>query len=251
MAAEQLDDEEKKFRVRARRRLVGAIALVLLMVTVLPMVLDDHDNRNTVKPEIAIDIPSQENSNFSSSVVPTSPTAATSQQTPAPLDKPQEAVAAPGAPSPQANALPPAGPAKQGVAGAEKSASDLKPPVPKPLPGAPVAAQGDVPQGSAKSAVNNDQPVNGAVASSTPVADTPKKGTYSVQVGVFSDPAKIKKLRDEFSKGGLESYTEQLNTAKGAKTRLRCGPYPTKPEAQAALEKLKVLGYGGILVTNP
>ena len=37
MAAEQSNEQEIQFKKRARRRLVGAIALVLLMVAVLPM----------------------------------------------------------------------------------------------------------------------------------------------------------------------------------------------------------------------
>src|SRR5690606_23455379 len=65
----QLDEQEIQFKKKARRRLVGAIALVLLMVTILPMVLDD---RSTDMPqqEIAISIPNQDEEEFTSSVTP-------------------------------------------------------------------------------------------------------------------------------------------------------------------------------------
>lgn len=36
-------DQGLSFKKRARRRLVGAIALVLLMVIILPMVLEDRE----------------------------------------------------------------------------------------------------------------------------------------------------------------------------------------------------------------
>lgn len=72
MAAEQLNEQEIQFKKRARRRLVGAIALVLLMVTVLPMLLDDRTVK-TPQQEITITIPSQENSDFTSKVVPITP----------------------------------------------------------------------------------------------------------------------------------------------------------------------------------
>jgi len=72
MAAEPSNEQEIQFRKRARRRLVGAIALVLLMVAVLPMLLDDHSTE-VQQQEIAINIPSQDNSDFTSRVVPTAP----------------------------------------------------------------------------------------------------------------------------------------------------------------------------------
>lgn len=72
MATEKLSEQEIQLRKRARRRLVGAIALVLLMVTVLPMVLDDRDSQ-TPQPEIAVNIPSQDDNDFSSRIVPVEP----------------------------------------------------------------------------------------------------------------------------------------------------------------------------------
>ena len=69
MAANQLSEQEIQFRKRARRRLVGAIALVLLMVTVLPMLLDDREVKPTPQ-DIAITIPSQDGTGFSSRIVP-------------------------------------------------------------------------------------------------------------------------------------------------------------------------------------
>jgi DedD protein len=72
MPAEQLNEQEIQFKKRARRRLVGAIALVLLMVTVLPMLLDDRSAR-TPQQEIAITIPSQQDTDFNSKVAPAAP----------------------------------------------------------------------------------------------------------------------------------------------------------------------------------
>lgn len=72
-------DQEIMFKKRARRRLVGAIALVLLMVIVLPMILKDR----TVSPpqeKITITLPSDQHtsaaappSDFDSSIVPADP----------------------------------------------------------------------------------------------------------------------------------------------------------------------------------
>lgn len=125
MATEKLSEQEIQLRKRARRRLVGAIALVLLMVTVLPMVLDDRDSQ-TPQPEIAVNIPSQDDNDFSSRIVPVEPGAEDMPQAnqspdtpvesplpqpdPAPLPVPEPAPV----PEPKVEAAPvkPAAPAK-------------------------------------------------------------------------------------------------------------------------------------------
>lgn len=69
--AQSLSDEQIQLRGKARRRLVGAIALVLVISAVLPMVLD-----NKPKPasqDIAIDIPKQDSVGFAPAPPPTAP----------------------------------------------------------------------------------------------------------------------------------------------------------------------------------
>jgi DedD protein len=85
MQRETAGDQELNLKKRARRRLVGAIALVLLMVIVLPMILKD---RATTSPQeqVTITLPSEqtspEASDFDSSIVPTdSPIAPTPEVT--------------------------------------------------------------------------------------------------------------------------------------------------------------------------
>ena len=52
-------DQELQFKKRARRRLVGAVALVLLMIVVLPMILRDR-TAQAPKQDVVISIPSQD-----------------------------------------------------------------------------------------------------------------------------------------------------------------------------------------------
>lgn len=73
----QLDEQEIRFRKQARRRLVGAIALVLLMVTILPMILDDHSAVRP-QPEISLTIPGQDDEDFAASLAQPAPQAAVS-----------------------------------------------------------------------------------------------------------------------------------------------------------------------------
>jgi DedD protein len=52
-------EQELQFKKRARRRLVGAIGLVLLMITILPLLLKDKTEQSVSK-DILISIPSQD-----------------------------------------------------------------------------------------------------------------------------------------------------------------------------------------------
>jgi DedD protein len=214
MAAEQLDDKEKHFRVRARRRLIGAVALVLLMVTVLPMVLDDRGNARAPQPEIAITIPSPQNAEFSSKIVPVTPPSAPTAplQMASPLERPQPA-ATPGTKAPPAASAPPEAAASKSVAVAKPASTPTPQPKAQPAP-------------------------------------TAGKGGFAVQVGVFSDATKVGQMRKKIAEKGVSCYTENLDTPKGAKIRLRCGPYQDRAEAQQALDTLKAAGFGGILVTT-
>ena len=87
MQKETAGDQELNLKKRARRRLVGAIALVLLMIIVLPMILKDRAATNP-QEKITISLPGEQQtvtpaapSDFDSSIVPTEPSAATPQTT--------------------------------------------------------------------------------------------------------------------------------------------------------------------------
>ena len=81
MQREPAGEQELNLKKRARRRLVGAIALVLLMVIVLPMILKDR-TATTPAEKITITLPSDQAttesaqtapSDFDSSIVPAEP----------------------------------------------------------------------------------------------------------------------------------------------------------------------------------
>ncbi len=238
MAADQLTDKEDQFKRRARRRLVGAIALVLLMVTVLPMVLDDRSNQSPAQPEIAISIPSQEGADFTSKIVPVTPQQATTSV--APVEKSTEVPQA--ANSHKAD---PSGPVADKMPG-EKVATNATTAVKEPPA---TNKSSEPPADSAASKAETAKPVPAeAKAKLTPQAI--RKGSLSVQIGVFSDAAKVKQMLTKISETGTTCYTENMDTPKGVKIRVRCGPFADKTAAQQALENLKASGFKGILVTN-
>jgi len=282
MAADQLSEQEIQFRKRARRRLIGAVALVLLMVTVLPMVLDERES-TAPQPEIAISIPSQDGSDFSSKIVPTAPSSAASVPVPvAPAGAPATSKASIKPASVAPEVAKPAAPAsaKKDESGSASAIHDVtaepvpvESPVSAEVSSSPDATPAEPQAATEQKAAEKSKSVTASVSktekpaqASKPVqlaspvkavtdkssADKAqaKKGSFSVQLGVLLATANIKPLQAKVGAQGLHSYTETLNTPKGTMVRLRAGPFATRPEAEQAYEKLKAVGLSGIIVTN-
>lgn len=206
-----IDEQEIQFRKRARRRLVGAIALVLLMVTVLPMVLDDR-SANLPQQEIEISIPSQDDDEFTSSVTPYNPEPETAVQAETlPETTPQDALAT----------------ETPAVAEADAATAAKTP--------APVVDNKSTP-------ASKPIPVQ-------PTAKSPSP-TYSVQIGVFSDAANVRQLESKLKARGLQPSTEKLQTAQGEKIRLRVGPFASRELAEEAMGKIKAASLSGMIITN-
>lgn len=242
MANEALTDQEKEFRKRARRRLIGAVALVLLMVTVLPMLLDDRSDENAPRPDVTISIPSQDDGEFSSKIVPVTP----SQPAPAPVAVPgNEPVAPPPvepvvAPTQAAPAAPAPAPAPAPVAPPEAKAIEPAPPVPAKVVTQPT-----------EKAVPKPEPVAEAKPQPSAPAEktSPKQGAVSVQIGVFTPSPKAEQIQSRLSGLGLDCGAETLNTKTGGKLlRMRCGPFASKDEALQAQQKLKASGYNNTIL---
>src|SRR5690606_37222119 len=102
-------DSDLQLKKRARRRLVGAVALALLAAIVLPMVMD-HEPRPT-QQDIQVRIPSQDAGSFTSRVLPGTPTATplppvAEVKRPAPKPEPMLEEVAPPAPKPELKSEP-------------------------------------------------------------------------------------------------------------------------------------------------
>ena len=205
MAEPQQDVDALKRR--GRRRLVGAVALVLLAVIVLPMVFDSEP-RNTVPP-VSVRIPGEDDAPFAPKMAPK------------PAAKAPEApkVETPAAEAPKAEAPKPA-PKTEAPKAKPKAVEVEKPRIAgNSLPGkAPSAAE----RARAEAAL------------------TGGGGQYFVPVGAFANPQSvIAKLKE----AKVPYYTEDLAVSTGKVTRVRAGPYASKEAAEKSLERLKGLGF--------
>jgi len=116
---------------------------------------------------------------------------------------------------------------------------DSAPPLPAPVAPAKAGAQ-------ASAATEPQKP-----APAPKAADAPKLQGFAVQVGAFRDEDKLKQSRDKLAAAGVAHYTERLDSKAGPLTRLRAGPFATRPEAEAALAKLKRATIDGKVVPLP
>ena len=211
--AKSISDEELQLRKRARRRLVGAIALVTITAVFLPMVLD-HEPK-PVSQDVSIQIPSSNSGAFTSKIVPLAPS-----QKSAPAPKPEVAAEVPTPPAPAAKAEAPTPAIVDTEAAPPKKAVADKPP---PAPNA-----AEKPKAAEKAK-----------------ARTKGNTAYVVQVAALNDADKAKQIREQLAASGIKVYTEVVPTPKGNVTRVRAGPFASREEAEKARDKLKGMGLAG------
>lgn len=222
--AQSLSDEQIQLRGKARRRLVGAIALVLVISALLPMVLD-----NKPKPanqDIAIDIPKQDDGGFAPSSTPAGSAVIPSAPAVQPIPVIPSPVAAAPAEKPAVEAPP-----KPAVKPVEKAA---EPPAAK-------LAEKPAEKSSAKTGSQDKKPA-------AKPAEPAKNGSFVVQLGAFSNADNAKQLQSKLADNRIKAYTDTLKTAAGDKLRVRAGPYASREEADRALVKIKQLGLDGKVV---
>ena len=202
---------------RARRRLIGAIALVLFVAIVVPILLD-QERKPVTTQELTLQIPGQEAGRFNTRVLP--PLSA-----PAAMAEKQEA--APLRPQPQEK-------------GAEASKSESQPAESKAS-----EPRRTEPQSAAKSEVKT-------AAVKSPPKESPRSDdearraqallngqAYIVPLGTFANPDNAKRVQEKATAAGIKNYAENL---KGEEKRVRAGPFDTRDAAEKARDKLKALG---------
>ena len=228
---------------RARRRLVGAIALVIAAVIVLPMILDSHPK--PVTDDIAIDIPSRPAPQQSARADVDDAQAGVAPDNPPAADVAQRASGEAATDTPaQANAAAPKSTQSTQTAQAAKPAA--------PAPSKPAAAQpraGNAPAATTaqRRAIPSDTDVEPGSSSSddagTPSA--PPGARYALQLGSFPDDASARSWQSKLKATGVPTYTERRRQSDGTtRTLLRAGPFADRAAASAAIAKVRSAGLG-------
>jgi DedD protein len=253
MAADSPNDLELALKKRARRRLVGAFSLVLLMVIVLPMVLQDRSAlapQETIKISMPDDVVNQQTGLVKSNIVSTEPQVevATGNE---PV-KPDSIV--PESPMVSTDKTVPAenSDAKKEIktVASEKKADD-KISANKLETKTIETKSADIKKNEVK-ASETEFPKVQKPEVKTPETKMPVTNgeSFTIQVGVFSDIANVKQLQARLKEVGLDSHTENITTAKGTKIRLRAGRFSSRQEAAYALTKLQAADLTGMVISN-
>ncbi len=193
--AKRQTEEEQNLKRKARRRLIGAIALTLVVVVTLPMVLDSEPKQTG--QDIDLRIPDAEKAGEFIPGVVVSPDALV------------ESGANDMASASAVAHIPSASAPVAAVAVAEQNAANIVQPTAKPT--AP-----------AKTLPEAKNPTQATAAQVT-------VESYVVQVGAYSSATTAKGEAAKLKKWGYKAYTETA----GDMIRVRLGPYPQREKAEA------------------
>ena len=223
-------DSVQQARVRARRRLIGAVVLVVVGVIGFPLVFETQPR--PIPVDIPIDIPRKDG-------------------LPA-LVMPQAKVTPPTpTPTPTPAAPPPATPARaDGAARAAASSQPVALPVePRPTPPAAEPAPRSEPAGTPRGsdATRAQALLDGKNAAKS--AAPTDAARYVVQVGAFAENTAAHQTRVKVEKLGLKTYAQAADTDAGKRIRVRVGPFTSKEDAEQARGRLKAAGFPAVLLT--
>lgn len=205
-------------RRRARRRLVGAVAIALTAIVVVPMLFDPDPK--PLGSDVDIRIPAQE-----SPFEPTSPASPAPRATDA--EPAGSAAAATGNPGPAAEEKP-----------APAEATPTSPPPP------PKAVATEPPREAKKPAAKPAQ--EASKPDPAPLKSDPafaSKGYY-LQLGAFSSEANAKALQAKVQAAGFKVGLADSN----GQYRVRVGPIPERDKAMDVLAKLRSKGFSPVMI---
>jgi DedD protein len=238
--------EVQAARTQARRRLVGAVVLLLIGVVGFPVLFETQPRPLPI--DTPIEVPRRDTGASGLTGKDAGPPKAQ------PLPVLPADVGTEEAPTPTASASAASSPASALASAPVPLPLPVPVPVPVPVPGptpaqskvapvvlaaAPVAPPPPAPKPVAAPAAAPAVPLEKPVAASSPAAES---GRFVIQAGAYSEAGKLREARAKIEKLGLKTYTQVVDTDKGSRTRVRVGPYATRAEAEAVAAKVKRSG---------
>ena len=198
---------EKK---RARRRLIGASALVLAAIIGLPMIFDSEPK--PLADDIAIQIPSRDKPGAAAS------TPSAMAPLPVPLVDPKKTLIVP--------------PTSSWTEPKVESKAEAKA-EPTPTPSAAdktPAAQNVKPSGEKAAQKSTERP------------STTSNSHFVLQVAAVASKTKADELQARLKQAGIKSYSQKISTKDGERYRIRVGPYGSRDEAEKMRTRLIKMG---------
>lgn len=118
----------------------------------------------------------------------------------------------------------------------------------QPVPGASPRAKTPAPTAAASStepaasvAAAASSPEASAATASDPAPVVGSAPGYYINVGLFAEEANARKAQARLLNAGLPAFRQRLESPGGQRFRVRVGPYPGLPQAQAAARSIRAL----------
>ena len=260
-------------RARARRRLLGATVLLGLGVIGFPLLFETQPRPIAV--DIPIEIPRKDGAAALApplAAAPITPITPITRASAAVVDdgQPPSAVG-PGA-AKRATAAPAEIVERATEQGRELASPASRPPASKPAalaeakaPGAAPASKAAMPPAlaavlaPAKPAADDGARAQAllegqaAVPSTASPSVSASAGTVSarvvVQVGAYTDAAKLAEARRKLEALGFKTYTQVVESEAGQRNRVRVGPFASRAEADKAAARVKSAGLPAAILT--
>lgn len=245
-------DAAAQARTQARRRLIGAAVLLAIGVIGFPLLFETQPR--PVRMDIPIEMPRKDNA--PPLVMPPAPASAAAQAAPAgpgpaPVPSPPPiAAAASAAPAlvteragEQGREVPPPVKPEPSVRAVQSAPERVAAPAstPRAVAAVPSHPAAPVDDGARAQAILNGLPVPPAASGATV--------RIVVQVGAYTDDAKLHEVRARIERLGLKTYTQVVDADGAKRTRVRVGPFGTRAEADRAAAKIKSAGLPVAMLT--
>jgi len=203
-------DAAQLVRVRTRRRLIGAFALLLAVVVLVPMLLDTTPR--TVSDNIPIELPSDK--------APFAP------RIPAPAPENSNAT--------QGTAVVPAAPGSAADTATEAPSTGVSASKPNELPSAPskksASPTGEAAKGESKHTAHKADGASSAAAK------------IFVQAAAMANESAAQELANRLTKSGLSPFVQRTETSDGVRFRVRLGPFASRGDAERSRARLRAMG---------
>lgn len=273
-------------RRRARHRLIGAVVLVLAAVIGFPLVFDTQPRPVAVNAPIIIpdrneaaplappaaasrgEVVTGASLDSREQVVPAGEVPATKpvEQAPEkPAAKPAEKAADTARPSapvttPTATDDAAAARAERDAAQAREAEQARKEREAKAAEQAKARAERDAEQAARKKAEdaarakallegrNPDKAAAKAAQQAHTAAAAAGGGRFVVQIGAYAESSGVSTARQKAQGAGVSTFTQDVNTKAGKRTRVRAGPFASREAAEQAAAKLKRAGLGASVI---
>lgn len=231
-------------RARARRRLLGATVLLGLGVIGFPLLFETQPRPIAV--DIPIEIPRKDGA-----------TALAPPQTAAPMARASAAVVDDGqplTPASQGAAERAAAASAEIVERANEQGREMASPASRPLASKPVPPAVAAVLAPAKPAADDGARARALLDGQAPTPSAAPSASAAgarvvVQVGAYTDAAKLAEARRKLEAMGFKTYTQVVESEAGKRTRVRVGPFANRAEADKAAARVKSAGLPAAILT--